>query len=196
MSVPHTYNRAGIWQIALFALNNTATNIALVMMLFYAFYTQNVLGLAAAVVGLIATLMRILDGFTDPLIGFMIDRTDGKLGKFRPYMLGGNVILFITIILLFSTDEARPTTFKYVYTTVLYAVYVIGYTFQTACTKSAQAALTDDPKQRPLFTLFDAIYNAVQTDIIPFHPGGGTRDHRCRIRQRQDRTQYLPGLNL
>jgi len=165
MTEEHTYHRSKVWQIGLFVLNNTATNIGLVMMLFYAFYTQNVLGLAAAVVGLIATLMRIFDGITDPIIGFLIDRTDGRFGKFRPYMLIGNVILFITVVMLFRTDAEKPTTFKYVYTAGLYAIYIIGYTFQTACTKSAQAALTNDPKQRPLFTLFDAIYNAILFNV-------------------------------
>ena len=38
-------------------------------------------------------------------------------------------------------------------------MYIIGYTFQTACTKAAQACLTNDPAQRPLFTRFDSIYN-------------------------------------
>ncbi|MCB0167187.1 MAG: MFS transporter [Anaerolineae bacterium] len=165
MNESQKYHRSKVWQIGLFTLNNTATNIALVLVLFYAFYTQNVLGLAAATVGLIATLMRIFDGFTDPIIGFAIDRTDGKFGKFRPYMLSGNIIMFIALLLLFRTDPTGSTTFKYGYTAALYALYVIGYTFQTACTKSAQAALTDDPKQRPLFTLFDAIYNAVLFNV-------------------------------
>ena len=38
-------------------------------------------------------------------------------------------------------------------------LYYIGYTFQCVVTKSAQTCLTNDPKQRPLFALFDAIYN-------------------------------------
>ncbi|HMQ50718.1 MAG TPA: MFS transporter [Anaerolineae bacterium] len=165
MSESHKYHSAKVWQIGLFTLNNTATNISFVLVLFYAFYTQNVLGLAAATVGLIATIMRIFDGVTDPIIGFAIDRTDGKFGKFRPYMLSGNIIMFIAILLLFTTDPTGSSTFKYVYTAAMYALYVIGYTFQTACTKSAQAALTDDPKQRPLFTLFDAIYNAILFNV-------------------------------
>jgi Na+/melibiose symporter-like transporter len=165
MSDSHKYHSAKVWQIGLFTLNNTATNISFVLVLFYAFYTQNVLGLAAATVGLIATIMRIFDGFTDPVIGFAIDRTDGKFGKFRPYMLSGNIIMVTAIVLLFTTDPTGSTTFKYGYTAALYALYVIGYTFQTACTKSAQAALTDDPKQRPLFTFFDAIYNAILFNV-------------------------------
>jgi Na+/melibiose symporter-like transporter len=160
VSSPH-YNRAKIWQIGFFVLNNTATNVGLLLMGFYAFFTQNVLGLSAAVVGLIAMIMRIWDGLTDPVIGFILDRTNGKFGKFRPFMLGGNLILFLTIFLIFRTSGAAETTSKYIYTTILYVFYVIGYTFQTACTKGAQAALTNDPKQRPMFTFFDAIYNIV-----------------------------------
>lgn len=152
------YNSAKIWQIAFFALNNTASNIAFFLTMFYAFFSQNVLGLSAAVVGLIAMLMRIFDGITDPIIGYTLDKTNGKFGKFRPFMLIGNIILFITIFLIFRTPTEWSINAKYIYTTTLYVILIIGYTFQTVCTKGAQAALTNNPKQRPLFTLFDAIF--------------------------------------
>jgi len=155
--VNSNYNSAKIWQIGLFVLNNAASNIAFFLMLFYGFFTQNVLGLSAAVVGLIAMLMRIFDGITDPIIGFMLDKTDGKFGKFRPFMLAGNIILVVTVLLIYRTPEHWGMQAKYIYTAAIYVVYVIGYTFQTSCTKGAQAALTNDPSQRPLFTLFDSI---------------------------------------
>ena len=155
------YNRAKIWQIGLFVLNNTATNIAMVLIGYYAFFTQNILGLSAVVVGFIATSMRIFDGITDPIVGFFLDRTDGKFGKFRPFMLAGNIVLFVSILAIFHTPTDWAYQSKYIYTTIWYFIYVLGYTFQTSCTKGAQAALTNDPSQRPLFTLFDAIYNAL-----------------------------------
>ena len=34
---------------------------------------------------------------------------------------------------------------------------MIGYTFQTACTRSGQTVLTNDPSQRPLFIIFNTI---------------------------------------
>lgn len=159
------YNRAKLWQIGLFVLNNTATNVAMVLIGFYAFFTQNILGLAAVIVGLLATVMRIFDGITDPIVGYLIDRTNGRFGKFRPYMLLGNVILFISLVMIFRTPGEWGTTTKYIYTTVWYVIYVLGYTFQTAVTKGAQSALTNDPEQRPLFTLFDAIYNATLFNV-------------------------------
>ncbi|GAA0181389.1 MFS transporter [Clostridium sediminicola] len=155
------YNSAKTWQIGFFALNNTATNIAMFCMFYYAFFTQNILGLGAALIGTIAMSMRMFDAVTDPLIGFIIDRTNGKFGKFRPFMLVGNVILFITVLLIFRTPAHWATNQKYMFTTVMYAIYIIGYTLQCTVTKGAQAALTNNPKQRPMFTMFDAIYNTI-----------------------------------
>ena len=40
---------------------------------------------------------------------------------------------------------------------LLYAIWVLGYTFQTSVTRSAQSVLTNDPNQRPLFTIFNTI---------------------------------------
>ena len=155
------YHNASKWQIAFFALNNTATNTAFVLIMYYAFFTQNVLGLSAAIVGMIATAMRMFDGFTDPVIGFILDKTDTKFGKYRPFMLIGNIILFVMIIALFNVPQDWSMNMKYGATALFYALAIIGYTFQTSCTKGAQAALTNDPAQRPLFTFFDAIYNTL-----------------------------------
>lgn len=155
------YHNAEKWQIAFFALNNTATNTAFVLIMYYAFFTQNVLGLSAAIVGGIATAMRIFDGFTDPVIGFILDKTDTKFGKYRPFMFIGNIILVVMIIALFNVPPEWSSQTKYIVTALLYGLAIIGYTFQTSCTKGAQAALTNDPAQRPLFTFFDAIYNTL-----------------------------------
>lgn len=155
------YNRAKIWQIALFVMNNTATNTAMLLLGYYAFYTQNVLGLAAVVVGLIATLMRVWDGITDPIIGYLLDKTNGRFGKFRPFMLIGNIIIIATMVAIFHIPGEWSTFAKYLVTTILYVIHIIGYTFQTACTKGAQAALTNDPTQRPVFTWFDAVFNLI-----------------------------------
>ena len=52
--------------------------------------------------------------------------------------------------------------------TVLYADWVIGYTFQTSVTRAAQPVLTDDPKQRPLFTVFNTIGSLAGMGVMQF----------------------------
>lgn len=174
------YNRAKIWQIAFFALNNTATNAFLFLMVFVSYYASGIAGVAAITVGFLLTAMRIFDGITDPLIGFFIDRTDGKFGKFRPSMVLGYVIMIIAVTVLFQTLHLVPDAMRIPYFILVYGVYIIGYTFQTACTKAAQVCLTNDPSQRPVFSLFDGIYNVilfaggqflVSNVLVPKHGG-------------------------
>lgn len=162
-----TYNDAKLWQIGFFSLNNAATNAAMFLMMQYAYFTQNVLGLAAVTIGAIATFTRIFDGITDPIIGFLVDKTNGKFGKFRPFMLMGNIIIIICMIAIFNTPLTLSISGKYIYTTVFYILYIIGYTFQTVCTKAAQAALTNNPKQRPIFSGFDGVMTQVLSAMIP-----------------------------
>jgi Na+/melibiose symporter-like transporter len=155
------YKSAKPWQIGFFALNNTATNLYMFVFLFISYYATGIAGLLVVAVSTILTAMRIFDGITDPIIGFIIDKTKSKFGKFRPFMLIGNIILAISAIIIFQTTHLIPESFRLFYFIFIYVIYIIGYTFQTATTKSAQTVLTNDPKQRPLFTLFDAIYNSV-----------------------------------
>ncbi|MGN0978186.1 MAG: MFS transporter [Faecousia sp.] len=161
-----TYNRAKVWQIGLFTLNNAATNTALFLMGYYAYFTQNILGLAAVVVGGIATAMRVFDGITDPLIGYMLDKTNTKFGRFRPYMVLGTLIMCACLLAIFHAPQGMSTTGAYVYTTVLYAIYVLGYTCQTTVTKAAQAVITNDPKQRPLYSGFDGLFTRLSGAFI------------------------------
>ncbi|MCI7665373.1 MAG: MFS transporter [Fusobacterium mortiferum] len=153
------YNQSKPYKIAMFVLNNSATNLPLFLFGYYMYYTQNILGLSGVIVGMIATSMRIFDGITDPIIGFFLDKTDGKFGKFRPFMLIGNLIIISCMLAIFNTPHGLTENGRYIWTTGFYILYIIGYTFQTACTKGGQVILTNDPKQRPLFSIFDTIYN-------------------------------------
>lgn len=154
-------SKSKIWQIGFFTLNNTATNIYLFVLGFISYYATGIAGLVVITVSNILTAMRLWDGVTDPIIGFLIDKTDSKFGKFRPYMILGNVILAITTLILFKTTHKVPENIRLLYFVGVYVIYIIGYTFQTAVTKSGQTVLITDPKQRPTFTIFDTIYNTI-----------------------------------
>lgn len=162
------YHRAKWWQMALFPLNNTATNLYMSLMGYVSYYLVGFGGLAVVLVGTIMTAMRIWDGVTDPIIGFIVDKTDGKFGKNRPFMVIGNVILAIMAIIIFKTTHLVPKSMTLIYFIVLYAIYIIGYTIQCVVTKSAQTCLTNDPSQRPVFSIYDGIYNSVLFTIMGF----------------------------
>lgn len=176
------YNDCPTWRLGLFALNNTATNLYMFAMGYISMYATGIAGLMVTLVGFILTAMRIFDGVTDPIVGFLIDKTDGKFGKFRPFIVVGNIILAVMTFTIYKTVHLVPESFRLVYFIGCYAVYIIGYTCQTACTKAGQACMTSNPAKRPKFGLFDAIYNAVlfngmqifiSSYLVPKHGGFG-----------------------
>ena len=154
-------NKAKFYQLALFPMNNGATNVYYVLILTYiATFGNAVLGIAMVFASAMVTGMRVFDAITDPIIGAMMDKTNGRFGKFRPFMVLGNLIMAVSVLVLYLATPLIPATMKalrYTAFILLYAVWVIGYTFQTSVTRSAQAVLTNDPKQRPLFTIFNTV---------------------------------------
>jgi Na+/melibiose symporter-like transporter len=127
-------------------------------MWFVSYYVTGVAGITVVIVSTILTGMRFFDGITDPIIGFIIDKTNTKFGKFRPFMIVGNAILALSTWILFTFTHTLSEEVRLMFFILIYAVHIIGYTFQTACTRAAQTVLTNDPKQRPIFSGFDATY--------------------------------------
>ena len=165
-------NRAKLYQLVLFPMNNGATNVYYILtMNFIAYYANGVLGLALMFATTMVTVMRLFDAVTDPIIGALIDRTSTKFGKFRPYMVLGNGIMILSSLLLYFGIRIVPEDvmwLRYVCYVLFYALYVIGYTFQTACTRSGQTCLTNDPKQRPLFTVFNTVASLIGMGLVQF----------------------------
>lgn len=157
-----TYNRAKIWQIICFPLNNTATNIFMFLMSYVSYLAVGGYGVAVVLVSSIITATRLFDAVTDPIIGFLIDKTSTKFGKFRPMILIGYTIMTISLLAMYFWAIGKGV----VVFTVIYLIYIIGYTFQTACTKSGQTCITNDPAQRPLFTRCDASYTLTLMTIL------------------------------
>ncbi|MBQ6823692.1 MAG: MFS transporter, partial [Clostridia bacterium] len=102
-------NRAKFYQLALFPLNNGATNVYFVLILSYiATFGNKVLGLAMVFASFMVTGMRVFDAITDPIIGAIMDKTDGKFGKFRPFMVLGNLVMAGSVIILYMFTPMIP----------------------------------------------------------------------------------------
>ena len=138
---------------------------------YIATFGSNVLALGTLFASVMVTAMRLCDAITDPIIGALMDRTNGRFGKFRPFMAIGNAIMAVSILILYGITPMIPATMmwaRYAAFVGLYFVWVIGYTFQTSCTRSGQTVLTNDPKQRPLFTIFNTVGSLLGMGVMQF----------------------------
>lgn len=164
-------NRAKPYQLVLFPLNNGATNVYFVLILSYvAQFGSSILHLGIFA-SIMVTVMRVCDAITDPIIGAMMDRTSTRIGKFRPFMILGSAVMALSVITLYMLLPLIPETMmamRYVSFTVVYFIWVLGYTFQTSVTRAGQTVLTNDPNQRPMFTIFNTLGSLLGMGIMQF----------------------------
>lgn len=186
-------NRAKKWQIALFPFNNAATNVYFAFYSYFTYYAIMYLtgSTATALIGAVVQgglvlvvstftsifvpLMRVFDGITDPPLGGIMDRTRSRFGKFRPFMVIGNVLLALSLLMMMVFFRGLPdsmSALRWVVYIVSYIVYVLGYTCQCAVTKAGQTCLTNDPKQRSQFVIWNMIGMLGSIVLINVMAGG------------------------
>ena len=162
-------NRAKWWQIAGLAVNDVGTNTYMWMMIFISYYLNGIVGVGVVIASSLATIMRLWDGVTDPIIGMVLDKTNGKFGKNRPFLIIGQIIMFIMSAFMFFVTPNFPKAAQFVMFIIFYALYIIGYTCQCVVTKSAQTCLTNDPKQRPTFGIYCGILSTIFFTVAPLY---------------------------
>ena len=94
-----TINRRTLAAFAAPCLPIAANGLPIVVYLppFYA----STLGLDLAVVGFLFFIIRFVDVPLDPIVGHIVDRTDTRFGRFRPWMAGGALVMMVGIYLAF-----------------------------------------------------------------------------------------------
>lgn len=108
-------------------------------------------GITTAVVGVILTGTRILDGVTDPMLAFVYDRVNTKWGKLRVLLVSGFLIEAVGLLLMFNFLSSKG--FGWLMFTFLYVIYVIGYTITNMTAQTIPAIMTNDPSTPAIFWL-------------------------------------------
>ena len=151
------YRRAKTWQIILVACN-AFVGMSVYSLIGMASYSASVgYGITTAAVGVILTCTRILDGITDPLVAFLYDKVDTKFGKLRVLLISGFVIEAFALWAMFDFMSSKG--FGWAVFTLLYVVYVIGYTITNMTAQTFSAIMTNDPKQRPVIGVWGTAFN-------------------------------------
>lgn len=159
------YRKAKPWQLYLFSVHDLLLISFLFVMSYITYLGAGYYGLLATTVAMIATASRIFDAITDPVIAFIVERTDGKFGRYRPTMILGWIISAIAILCMyFFCVGANVITFI-----LIYAVYVIGYSFMMTSQGGARVAFTNEPVQRNRLGLFMGILTSFASMAFNFY---------------------------
>lgn len=109
-----------------------STAAAVILMAHLMFYTTEILHLNPAIVGTLLMATRLFDGVTDIFAGYIVDRTNTKLGKARPYELA-IILVWLSMWLMYSTPTSLSDALKYVWVFTFYSlVNAVGITLLSA----------------------------------------------------------------
>lgn len=118
----------------------------------FIFYTD-VFGIPAAAVGTMMLVTRLIDAFSDPLMGALADRTKSKYGKFRPYLVWGIIPIVAAGVLTFTVPDLSDGG-KLIWAYATYIFMMLAYTFINVPYGALLGVITSDPQDRTTLTSF------------------------------------------
>ncbi|MCU5771646.1 glucuronide transporter [Erwiniaceae bacterium BAC15a-03b] len=132
-----------------YGLGDVANNFAFAMgaMFLLNYYTDTV-GINAAVAGTMLLLVRIFDAVADVVVGRVVDSTQTRWGKFRPFILFGAVPLMVFSVLVFSVPAALSDGHKIFYIYLTYMGLGLAYSLVNIPYGSLSTAMTQHPEER------------------------------------------------
>ena len=147
------------------------TNLVNMMLTTYlSFYATDVLGMSVTLIATVLLLTKLFDGVSDLVAGFLIDNTNTKFGKARPYDWS---IPFIAIflILLFSTPNASQGA-QAVYIAIMYILLQAVFVTLLGASDSVYLlrAFRDEKQRDSVYTVslvFSTVLNLVVGVIVP-----------------------------
>lgn len=130
------------------------------------YYTDTAL-IGAAAIGTMFIISRLLDGFTDFLMGSIIDKTNTRWGKARPWLILSAPLMVIGIILILSVPSGWPSAMKLVYAYITYIfLNCIAYTIFGIAHTALLARMTRDVNDRNTTSVVSSICNNLSGLVI------------------------------
>ena len=138
------YNKVG------YGSGDVAGNVVYVLLsAFVMIYLTDTAGLNAGVVGTLMMVSRIFDGFSDIIFGALLDRTNTRMGKARPWMLWGFVGCAGMIIAIFAIPTELGETAKYAWFFIAYTLLnAVFYTANNIAYSALTALITRNGSER------------------------------------------------
>ena len=114
------------------SLRGGSTGVAMLILSYLTIFAVKTMRMPAALVGGLLLASKFIDGVTDLFAGLIIDRTNTKMGRGRPYELCV-IGMWLTTVLMFMVPESATMVVKSIWILVMYLfANSIFYTFLNA----------------------------------------------------------------
>ncbi len=138
-------------------------NISAFLLIFY----TDVFGISAAAAGTMMLVTKIVDAFTDPVMGAIADRTQTRFGKFRPYLLYAGLPMAAAGVLTYTTPDLDEGG-KLIWAYGTYTFMMIMYTVLSIPYSALSGVITAQSQERTTLISFRFIAAFSGTIIVNY----------------------------
>ena len=136
-----------------YGLGDTAQNVVWGAMSILTFFYTDYAGIDPAMIGLIMLLSRCFDGCSDVLMGFIVEKTNSKWGKSRPWILWSSLPFAVSIVLIYTVPQTSTALqFAYIFVTYNFCT-TICYTALNLPYGSLSAMMSRISKERDMLSI-------------------------------------------
>lgn len=146
-----------------------ASNLIWVMLVLYlnSYYTQG-LSIGVLAFNIITLGSKVIDAFTDILMGIVVDKTNMKSGKARPYLMIGAIPLGLTAVLTFllPTIVKNESILMLTFAFLTYNLISTAYTIVNTPLSALLPSLSSDPKERNILVTYRMVMAAIGSACV------------------------------
>lgn len=125
-----------------------SVGVGTVIPFYFLFFLTDVAGIRPGVAGSLLLAARVWDAINDPLVGSLSDRTRGRFGRRRPYILVGLLPMALFYGLLWVVPPLESATTRALYYLAIYFLFDTFYTLVSGPYTALTPELSLDTDER------------------------------------------------
>ncbi len=132
------------------------------------FYTS-VLGIPPAATAIMFLIAKLFDALNDPIMGFLVDKTNTRFGKMRPYLIFFTIPFVVVIVGMFLPITTWSSAYKIAFMYVTYFFYSITGTIVGVPIEGLATVITPNIEERTkAIQLGRTVYNIGEQAALVF----------------------------
>lgn len=149
-----------------YSLGDAAANFVFQTMILFQlnFYTDT-LGIAAGIAGSLLLVGRLWDGFFDPMMGVLADRTNTRWGKFRPWVLWSALPWGVVMVLAYTSPDYSDTG-KVIYACLTNVLLMTLYSINNTPYSAMTGVMTGNVNERTSLSSYRFVSAMIATLLV------------------------------
>lgn len=136
-----------------------------IMAFWIMYYLTDTVGLLPALAGTAVAIGKIWDAVTDPLMGYISDRTRTRWGRRRPYILAGGISVAVSLVIFFINPRLTDQNMLFAWAVGTYCLLSLAYTIINIPYSALTPELTKDYNERTSLNGFRMTFAMIGTFI-------------------------------